>query len=139
MKILIGSPSWGHLRNNPRLLRLQLLLLVGLISVSLLPLRAKQYLGTAGRYHSCGHIVLFALPAFALSSAWKRTTAKLTVVASVAILAILLELAQTMLYGSAFEWYDLGTDTLGIVIGSVLSTLLKSSLDSQRTSIGGQT
>jgi hypothetical protein len=94
------------------------------ILLSLMPLSVKDLLGTRGEYHKWGHRFVFAVGALLLCLLRRQPHEKLVVAALAFGLAASIEAAQVLLFREDFEWRDLGSDALGILIGGSLAILI---------------
>jgi hypothetical protein len=103
------------------------ILAIGAISVlSLLPLSTKQAIGTTGRLHHIGHIIAFVILMYTWGSDALTPRGIVKRAIMLAGTAILLESAQTVIYGNPFEFYDLLNDGVGIILGFVAITAFSS-------------
>jgi len=93
--------------------------LVLLTAISLAPTSLKWRMGTMGSLHTWGHFVTFLVTGALLCwnaggvLSWLRRC-----LAGVAIAAVL-EGFEVAVYHSTFEWRDLRTDCLGVVLGAM--------------------
>ncbi len=87
-------------------------------SLSLLPLEWKYELGTKGAWHDGGHVAAFAVTAL-LYLHWRGAPAREVWRAwPVAVFAIAIEFGQMWFFDNDFEWWDVGTDLLGIALAT---------------------
>jgi hypothetical protein len=96
------------------------IMVLGLVAVlSLLPEPFKHSTRTLGIAHDCAHFLAFFLSFMLL--AFPSKTFKYVSIGSLALIAfgIALELMQTRRYGIQLEYYDIGSDALGILLGVV--------------------
>jgi glycopeptide antibiotics resistance protein len=96
--------------------------------LSLLPLKIKQAIGTQGALHNWAHCLVFVVTAVLLGWRANRVSSQLVRFAIALGFAISLEGLQTILYGNSFEWWDLYFDSLGALMGCVLTISVTKSL-----------
>src|SRR5437867_1544195 len=85
--------------------------------LSLAPLSLKHRLGATGILHVWGHLVVFFTTAVVLC---RRTTgyhARLQRCAATMLYGVVLEGMQTAIYRNRFEYYDVLTDTVAVILG----------------------
>jgi hypothetical protein len=102
------------------LVRLVLLLWLALLTaVSLAPTSLKWRVGTMGPLHNWVHFLAFFVTGVLLcwNAGWFSSWL-LRCFAGVGIAAFL-EGMETIVYHNPFEWHDLRTDCLGIVLGAL--------------------
>jgi hypothetical protein len=86
---------------------------IGVTVLSFLPRSAKIRLATRGLLHTPTHIVVFAVTAFIAWRIAKPTAQRLTEYAAVIGYGAVIEVTQSRVKGSAFEWDDLAADIFG--------------------------
>jgi VanZ family protein len=86
---------------------------IGVTVLSFLPHSAKMRLATRGLFHTPAHIVVFAVTAFMAWRIAKPTAQRLTAYAAVIGYGAVIEVTQSRVNGSAFEWDDLAADIFG--------------------------
>lgn len=117
--------SFNLTTRRKRLFRwLWLVLAIAAFALSLLPEGAKETLHTKGVLHAWLHLGLFAvLGALAIFSS-NRTHMRLLLVACAMLLGLSIEYSEAVRFHSAFEPYDVMTDTCGVLIGALAGWLL---------------
>ncbi|RXH57605.1 hypothetical protein [Granulicella sibirica] len=92
-----------------------------LIFLSFLPESGKSTLHTMGRFHSLGHVLAFTVVAYVAGRAsWSRQVS--LVLFFVAILSgLAIEVGEHLIYGSSLEWLDIVTDSIGVLLGTILA------------------
>ncbi|HXR78532.1 MAG TPA: hypothetical protein VN737_21315 [Bryobacteraceae bacterium] len=105
------------------LVRFALLLWLALLTVvSLAPTSLKWRVGTMGPLHNWDHFLAFFVTGVLLCwNAGRVSSWLLRCLAGIAIAAIL-EGMEAVVYHNPFEWRDLRTDSLGIVLGALAVT-----------------
>ena len=85
-----------------------------LAALSLAPINVKLMLGTMGRFHSIGHLLVFGITAYLCLGKARTAGSRVTYALVLLALSAFLELLETILYHNPFEWRDLGLDALAI-------------------------
>ena len=112
--------------NDATLVQLRHLLRVGVLviviaGIGLSPLRWKNAIGTTGVLHFPLHILAFAAASAAAAGAVRSTAGRTFAAALVWIFGILLEYLQHALYFNPFEWLDVVTNSIGVVLGLLIA------------------
>ena len=93
--------------------------LVLLTAISLAPTSLKWRMGTMGALHTWGHFVAFLVTGALLCWNARRFPSWLRRCLAGAAIAALLEGLEVAIYHSTFEWRDLRTDCVSVVLGGV--------------------
>jgi hypothetical protein len=97
-------------------------LALGVVLLSVIPVQHKQFIRSVGSLHSWGHLLAFGmLAAFVDETGGQAFLWPL----GVALLGILIEVLQPILFRSTFEWLDVWLDLGGIVAGMVLGQICR--------------
>ena len=91
--------------------------------VSFLPVRGKRALHTEGRLHVSLHLAVFALVSFVAFHAARSRAARIAAFAGAVLFGFLIEEGEHLIYGGAMEWKDVLTDTMGVIVGTLLAVL----------------
>ncbi|MDQ2901393.1 MAG: VanZ family protein [Acidobacteriota bacterium] len=95
-------------------------------ALSLLPVSLKDSLHTTGVLHWWGHLAIFAITAMLFRRMRARTLEQISRAVALFFFGVLLEFLQHAIYGNQFEWRDVGTDALGILLGFLIASLAES-------------
>ena len=108
-------------RSRGIFLLLACVLFPALIFVSFLPEGGKSALHTMGRFHTVGHVLAFAVAGYiAYRASWSREVRILSFF-GVLFVGFGIELGEHLLYWSILEWKDVFTDSIGVVLGTLLA------------------
>jgi hypothetical protein len=98
-------------------------------AISLVPLPAKIFLHTVGRWHDCDHLFVFFVTGALVLFGAPRVSSRAQRTMSILAFCAALEGIQAFAYHNRFEWHDLWIDYLAIfsswavmiVVGPLLS------------------
>ncbi len=121
----MSTPLQPRSRRQKIVLCLGLTLAVAAFALSLLlPSDVKFRLHTQGALHPWLHLAIFSmLSAMAMLSS-SRTRVRIFFLAGAMLLGLLIEYIEAIRFHSAFEFYDVATDTYGVLIGALVGWLL---------------
>ncbi len=85
--------------------------------VSLLPYEIKHALGTTGRFHACGHVTVFAVTSCLLCARGRSGRAMLLLAAVGVFFGWTTEMAEHLHFGNEMEWWDVASDSVGVMLG----------------------
>ncbi len=97
-----------------------ILWLVVLVCLSLSPFEVKQHLHSMGRFHIVYHLVAFVITTILLVLNARTLAGRALAIAIAVCLAFGTELLEYMHFTNPFEWQDVLTDCLGILLGLML-------------------
>jgi len=103
------------LAGQDRLLRIAPWWIVALLVGSLMPLDAKQAIGTVGGLHRGYHFLSFGSTALLLQLTQPTRRGRMAVCALVIALGASLEILQHVIYGNVLEWWDIRDDAFGVI------------------------
>lgn len=106
------------LLTRKRLRLIAIVWLVVLTAVSLQPYRPPGESQTSG--HRIAHAIAFGVPALMLLRLARSLRQQWAASLIVLCLALAIETAQHLIYGNAFEWWDVRDDTIGLLIAILL-------------------
>jgi hypothetical protein len=86
--------------------------------LSLMPLRAKNWLQTTGRWHQQMHVSAFLIAGLLIFNDNRRDFPR---AAGLVVFCGAIEWLQTLFYGHPFEWRDLFNDCMGIILALLLT------------------
>ncbi len=100
-----------------------LLLVTG---ISLVPFHVKLRLGTMGAWHNAGHVLAFI--AATVLACWlvNSLPARVFCCLGVLVIALTLEKLEQLSSHLPYEWHDIRVDSIGILIGFLLTLLSRS-------------
>jgi hypothetical protein len=97
------------------------LVVAGVAIVSFLPTDKKHLLHTRGRYHPLGHLLAFAVVAYAVDGIARSTRARVLFFIGAIIFGVGIELIEHLLIRNPLEWDDVWYDAVGVMIGTLLA------------------
>jgi len=84
----------------------------------------RGLLRTSGDLHVWYHLALYAVFGLLLMRISPRWPTRLRWLALVLAVAVVLEYGERLRYRTDMEWYDVGTDAVGIAVGAAAGWLL---------------
>lgn len=104
-------------------MRIALLLiwLVILICFALSPFEVKAHLHSMGRFHDVYHLIAFGVAAILLAWDSRSITVRLLLGSLAIPLAFGTEFMERYRFHNPFEWHDVYTDCIGILLGLAIS------------------
>jgi len=127
--------------NRSLLMRLAVLWTAAIVIGSSLPIEMKEAIGTETRSslpavqhraairHRVGHLIAFGIAALLFAAASTRNSHRVYYFLLVAALGSTIEYSQHLIFGSAFEWWDIRDDTLAAVVGCFLGSFVPTSFE----------
>jgi VanZ family protein len=88
--------------------------------LSFLPLPAKTELATRGSFHTPAHIVIFGISTLVAWRSMRQAVQRRLAYAAVIGYGALIEVAQSRINRTTFEWDDLAADIAGVVLALIL-------------------
>jgi hypothetical protein len=98
-----------------------------IVSLSLVPLKVKFHLGTTGRWHNAGHLVMFFVATVLACRMVNSVYSKLAGCVGLVGIAFTMEWVEKVSYHIPYEWRDVRFDCTGILCGVLLLLLPSSS------------
>jgi hypothetical protein len=86
--------------------------------------RGRMMLHTEGPLHPWYHLALFILLGLLAMRSSTKPFIRLALLAAAALLGLGIEYMEAYRYAIPLEWYDVRTDTSGVVLGALLGWLL---------------
>jgi hypothetical protein len=105
-----------------------------LVAGSLLNVSAKKALGTTGALHYPIHFAAFAITAVLIGLCGKTEAQRIRLALCAWGIGFGVEVLQTLCYGNAFEYWDVGVDSMGAWVGWVTLKLRHSESEGDRCS-----
>jgi hypothetical protein len=93
----------------------------GVAIVSFLPTDKKHLLHTRGRFHPLGHLLAFAVVAYAVAGVARSTRTRVLFFIGAMVFGFGIELAEHLLVNNPLEWDDVWYDAVGVMVGTLLA------------------
>jgi hypothetical protein len=86
--------------------------------------RGRLMLHTEGPLHIWYHLALFILLGILAIRCSARPSVRLALLGAAALLGLSIEALEAFRYAIHIEWYDVRTDTTGVILGAILGWML---------------
>lgn len=91
----------------------------GILLLSFLPEADKTVLHTRGRFHSVGHLVLFAAVGYVVTRSSRSLRTRVLLAAGALLFGFGIEFVECLDYHNPLEWMDVMIDGAGVIAGTL--------------------
>ncbi len=111
--------TMARLRERSVSIALACVVVAAVAIVSFLPGGDKRRLHTVGRFHSWGHLLIFAFVAFIVARTTRSSRVRTVLFLASLALGFGIEYGEHTIFGNPVEWKDVLVDSLGVVGGTL--------------------